>query len=553
MRFIEKQINKFSCISEVLTRSLAVSVNALSTLFFFSSSITELSISGIGIKQRFKKIGILLVALIYGLLANSPDGQAQIIPNKANESLSAGAKTLTSLSLLPERLQYISKAHGLSSESLGFSVQALDSEENLLSFNDTVSFNPASSIKLLTTLVALEELGPAHKWQTRLYARGDISNGILRGDLLLQGGGDPYLTEEKLRAMLKALQREGVKEISGKLLLDGSFFDPTLAETPIIDQEVGRVYNTRPSAFITNFQSVTFYFYPHGNGRDVIVVSDPFLGNMKIDNRLRQIDGACSGYQRGINFSVNESSQTVIFSGRFPSGCSSYAMTREVLDSAAYTFGLFRQLWKELGGTLEGGYSLANVNELPQEGEKPLLTWDSEPLSDLIKLQNKFSNNLMTRHLLLILSKDQPATVKQGTERVKSWLLSILPITTSPNTSSLRLINGAGLSRETGITPELMQAVLRAGWQSRFMPEFLTSMPINGIDGTMRNRITSSSLVGKMHIKTGSLDEVAAVAGYVRSTTGRYFSVVGFVNHPLADRGPGKEILDALLEWVALQ
>ena len=450
--------------------------------------------------------------------------------------------------VFPDRIQRVITGHNLPLDSFGLVVQEAGSGPVLLSHNAEASMNPASAVKVVTTLTALESLGPAFHWNTELYALGPVNNGVLEGDLLLKGGGDPFLVEDQLRNMLKALQRAGIQHIKGNLVLDGSYFDSSVEDDENIDSQNGRAYNTDPNAFIANFQAVTFFFYPHPNGREVIIRTDPQLPNLKIDNRLRLADRSCSGYQRGVSFNINaQDPEEVIFEGRFPSRCNQYSMVREVLDAPGYTFGLFKELWNQLGGTLEGGL---RRGELPDELE-PILVFSSLPMSDIIKSVNKFSNNLMTRHLLLTLGAEilgPPATVENGIAAVNSYLEI-----KSLDSTQLTMINGAGLSRESRITPSLLNDVLQSGWASPYMPEYLASLPINGMDGTMRNRLRGTRMSGRMHVKTGSLDSVAAIAGYVHAANGTIYSVAGIVNHELANRGPGAELLDALLQWVYQQ
>ncbi len=449
---------------------------------------------------------------------------------------------------MPDAVQVVLDGHRLPASSFSILVQELGAELPILARNTGIPFNPASSIKTLTTFSALEELGPAFTWRTELYALGPVSNGVLNGDLLMKGGGDPFLVEEQLRNMLKALQRTGIQHITGNLILDGSYFDPTVEETNTIDNQNGRTYNTNPNALMSNFQAVTFYFSPHPDGRNVVITADPQLPNLRITNRLRQVDRACGGYQRGVSFNINnEDISEIIFEGQFPSRCSQYQMTREVLDPAEYTFSLFTQLWTELGGTLDGELIMRSM----PDALNPVLVWNSSPLSDVIKYINKFSNNLMTRHLLLTLGAETlgpPATVDKGIQAVKFYLEE-----KNLDASLLNMSNGAGLSRDTRITTELLNALLRDAWTSPFMPEFVASLPINGMDGTMRSRLQGRNLSGRMHIKTGTLNEVSAVAGYVYSRSKKVYVVTGILNHELADRGPGVEMMDALLNWVYLQ
>jgi len=449
---------------------------------------------------------------------------------------------------IPEAARVVIDGYTLPESSFGILVQEVGADTPLLAHNAGLGFNPASAIKTLTTLAALEELGPAFTWRTELYALGTISNGVLQGNLLMKGGGDPFLVEEQLRNMLKALQRAGIEHVTGDLILDGSYFDPTVEEAESIDNQNGRTYNTDPNAVISNFQAVTFYFYPHPDGRNVVINTDPELPNLRITNRLRQVDRPCNGYQRGVSFNISrEDISEVIFEGQFPTRCSQYQMTREVLDAPAYTFGLFMQLWRELGGRLDGGMIIGSV----PDGLEPILTWNSLPMSDVIKSINKFSNNLMTRHLLLTLGAETlgpPATVSKGIEAIRFYLED-----NNLDSSQLFMSNGAGLSRDTRITPTLLNAILRKAWTSPYMPEYVASLPINGMDGTMRQRLRGRNLSGRMHIKTGTLDEVSAIAGYVYSRNNKVYIVTGMLNHELADRGPGVELMDALLSWTYQQ
>lgn len=450
--------------------------------------------------------------------------------------------------VIPDHIQRIIDGHKLPESSFSFFVQEVGADSPRFVFNAGKPMNPASAIKTVTTLAALESLGPAFTWQTELYALGPVSNGVLQGDLLMKGGGDPFLVEDQLRSMLKSLQRAGIEHITGNLVLDGSYFDASVENGKLIDNQAGRAYNTRPNAVIANFQAMTFFFYPHPNGRDVIIHTDPRLPNVKVANRLKLANRSCGGYQRGISFNLNpEDPSEVIFEGSFPSRCSRYQMVREVLNAPDYTFGLFQELWSELGGQLDGDLRRGQV---PDELE-PIITWSSVPLSDVIKSINKYSNNLMTRHLLLTLGAEvlgPPATVEKGVEAMKNYLEL-----KSLDSTQLTLSNGAGLSRDTRVTAALLNDMLQSAWASPYMPEFVASLPINGMDGTMRNRVRGSRMSGRMHVKTGSLDEVAAVAGFVYSQSNKVYTVVGMVNHELADRGPGAELLNEFLTWVYLQ
>jgi D-alanyl-D-alanine carboxypeptidase/D-alanyl-D-alanine-endopeptidase (penicillin-binding protein 4) len=449
---------------------------------------------------------------------------------------------------LPHAIDVVVQGHSLPSDSYSLIVQDVDTGESLLAVNTSLPLNPASTIKTLTTLAALEELGPAYTWTTKVYALGPVEQGVLHGDLLIQGGGDPYLLEEQFRNLLKAIRVRGIERIEGDLVLDASYFDASVRSEPAIDNDAGRAYNVLPSALSLNFQAITYYFSPKADGSGVEVRADPPLPNLHINNRLRLKQGACTGYQRGVSFSYDDTTPDgVNFDGQFPSGCKLFSMARATNDPKTYMHGLFTLLWRELGGEFTGALRL----EAAPAGVEPLLRWDSPPLADVIRYLNKYSNNLMARHMLLTLAAESgtvPATVAAGAQALTAYLSGL-----GIDITGLDVQNGSGLSRATRLTTAQLAAALRHGYHSRYMAEYQASLPVVGEDGTMRARLREEANRGYMHVKTGTLNEVSAVAGYVIGKSGRHYAVAGILNHADADRGPGVELTDALLAWARQQ
>ena len=453
--------------------------------------------------------------------------------------------TITLAQSLPDPVQRVITGHKLPPSAYSLYVREIGQPEPVLSINQDLPLNPASTIKTLTTLAGLEVLGPTYQWRTQVYALGAVNDGVLDGDLLIKGGGDPFLVEENLRSLLKNLRLRGIHRIAGDLVIDASVFDESVSTEALIDNDTRRAYNVLPHAMMVNFQTVSFHFQPHSNGREVIVQADPALPNLHIRNQLRQQNGNCTGFQRGIRFDINDAGNEVTFSGNFPSGCEQYTLVRSVLDTPSYAYGLFHVLWKELGGEIDGEL---RVETLADTTTTALLTHESPVLADIIKSINKFSNNMMTRHLLLQMGLEKygaPATVAKGIDAVHDYL-DLLGI----NRSALVMVNGSGLSRDARVTSSLLADVLERGWQIPTMPEFVASLPLSGLDGTLRSRLQADGPRGSMHVKTGSLDDVAAVAGYVHARSGKHYVVIAILNHTSADAGPGQELSDALLNWV---
>jgi D-alanyl-D-alanine carboxypeptidase/D-alanyl-D-alanine-endopeptidase (penicillin-binding protein 4) len=274
------------------------------------------------------------------------------------------------------------------------------------------------------------------------------------------------------------------------------------------------------------------------------VLLDPELDNLEIVNRLSVENGTCRGYQRGITITPNEDVSKITFTGRFPAGCKHYSIARAVLGHNEFTYGLFRSLWEESGGTLTGSWKNAQA----EPGLVPAIRFESPPLAEVISKVNKQSNNVMARQLLYTLGAEvsgAPGTEASGREVVRKWLLG-----KGLNFSELRLDNGAGLSRESKMTARQIAYLLRYAWSSNFMPEYLSSLSVSGLDGTLTRRFQDERLTGMAHMKTGSLDHVSSIAGYFQSQSGNRYIVVTLHNHTDIHRGPGEEVQEALLRWL---
>ena len=446
--------------------------------------------------------------------------------------------------VLPVQVRSVLKLRNVPDDSLSIHVTDLQTGDTVLAWNEDVARNPASTMKIITTLVALDLLGPSYRWSTDVYALGEIRDGRLDGDLLLKGHGDPYLVTERVWQLLRSINQAGIREIGGDLLLDDSYFDVPDHDPGAFDRQPLRAYNVGPNALLMNFKVVRYWFEPDHGANTVRVMLDPPLENLRVENRVSLANRSCRGYQRGISITPNESLDTMILDGRFPSRCRRYAMDRTALDHNAFAFGLVSSLWKESGGVIEGRWRNATA---PEDAE-PLLSFMSLPLTDMISRINKHSNNVMARQLLYTLSAEingAPGTEQGGREIILDWIAN-----NTPDVEHLQLDNGAGLSREARITARGFAAILGHAWQQPYMPEFSSSLALSGHDGTARRRFDEPHLMGRAHVKTGSLDHVSAIAGYMQARSGRRFSVVVLHNYQDIHRGPGEEVQTALLNWL---
>ena len=445
---------------------------------------------------------------------------------------------------LPGRIRSALDARNIAHDSLSVFVADVETGETVLQWRSDEARNPASTIKLLTTLVALDVLGPAYRWRTDVYAKGKLSSGRLDGDLLLKGYGDPFLVTERVWQLLRNIRHAGVREITGDLLLDDSWFDVGDYDPAAFDRQRLRAYNVAPNALLMNFKVVRYWFEPDHEAGTVKVRLDPPLENLGVKNRLDLANGRCRGYQRGITITANNAIDEVTFSGQFPSGCDRYSMDRAALTHNEFVYGLFGSLWRDSGGLFEGGWR----NVIVEEDAEPLLSFDSLPLTDMIARINKHSNNVMVRQLLYTLGAEAngaPGTEESGKAVISKWLTD-----NGLASTKIAIENGAGLSRNTRTTAKDMAEMLQFAWRQPYMPEYLASMALSGLDGTLRRRFNDADLLGKAHLKTGSLDHVTAIAGYLQSRSGRRFVIVAMQNFENIHRGPGEEVQEALLRWL---
>lgn len=451
--------------------------------------------------------------------------------HSANKELPAGVRSVLDVRQVPD-------------ETLSIYVEDVDTGETVLQWLDDEPRNPASTIKLLTTLVSLDTLGPAYRWKTEVFADGEIHGDQLDGDLVVKGYGDPFLVTERVWQLVRNIRLTGIREISGDLLIDDSYFDVGDYDPAAFDRQPLRAYNVAPNALLMNFKVVRYWFEPDHESDAVNVRLDPPLDNLSVENRLGLASGRCRGYQRGITISTNEPADKVTFSGKFPSGCKRYAMDRAALSHNEFVYGLFGLLWRESGGVFDGSWH----NAVADPEAEPIVSFDSLPLSEMIARVNKHSNNVMARQLLYTLSaevKGQPGTEEGGRQVISDWLTA-----NDLESCKLAIQNGAGLSRNSRITAADMGSLLTFAWRQPYMPEYLASMSISGLDGTLSRRFRDADLTGKAHLKTGSMDHVSAIAGYLQSRSGRRLALVAIQNYKDIHRGPGEEVQEALLRWL---
>ncbi len=447
-------------------------------------------------------------------------------------------------SRMPQPVRNILARYKLPPDSLSLYVKEQNSAQPIVELNIDTPRNPASVIKLLTTFAGLELLGPNYTWETHFHLDGRLENQTLNGNLILQGGGDPFLVGETFWHILYSLQGKGLKHIHGDLLIDDGLFEDETGSTGDFDNKPYHVYNVFPDAALINFRAHQFYFVPQEN--TVHIYTDPPAANLQIRNKLRLTNGKCRGWDQSMNMSVftQGSQATVEFNGDYPGACGEQNITRSVLQNDQYIYGVFKSLWESMGGTITGTFGKAPA----YDDDRPFYVIPSKPLSEIITYINKFSNNVMARQLLLTIGqeiKDTRGSKESGEQAIKEWLDHI-----GIHAPELVLDNGSGLSRNARISARTLGLLLEHAYQSPYQPEFFASLSLAGIDGTMRKRLNGNIPAGNARIKTGLINDVRAMAGYVRSKNNRDYFVVALQNYSNIQNYNGTKIQDEILKWL---
>lgn len=443
---------------------------------------------------------------------------------------------------LPLVMNNALKQAKIPAKNVGVFVQEVDAARPMLAYNAAAPFNPASVMKLITTDAALELLGPTFNWKTQAYVDGAVSGGVLNGDLIIKGSGDPKLVMENFWMFLRQIRAKGVKEIRGNVVLDRSVFEDNLYDPAQFDGDPQKPYNVGPDALLLNYKTIALRFLSDENSGQISVTMEPPLSGYTLTPPRASKEAICGDWQSKLQVDVGVTATA--FNGSYPAACGEkvWYIHPYRMNSTQYFGGVLRQMWSDLGGTISGKIVPGAV----APAARLFAEWQSPAVPEVIRDINKYSNNVMARQLLLTIGAQvwqAPGSTLSGARAIRSWLSG-----KGIGADELVIENGAGLSRNERVAPNTLGQVLVAAFHSPVMPEYIASMPLVGYDGTMRKRLRGESVAGQAHIKTGSLNDVRSVAGFVQAASGKMYVVVCLINHPNAAFGQAAQ--DALLQWV---
>ena len=438
---------------------------------------------------------------------------------------------------LPPAVTEAMKTARLPADALSVVVQAVQPGGMRLQHQAQVPRNPASLLKLVTTTAALDLLGTTYTWRTPVYTDGQLRDGVLRGNLYLQGSGDPRLGVEQLWLLLRRVQGMGIQQVQGDIVLDRSVFNLPASDPGGFDGEPLRPSNAAPDGLLVNFKSLLLQFVPDPANKIARVHAEPPLAGVKLPTTVPLSNADCSDYRGGLKADFSNPLH-ITFSGNYPVACGEKTWPLAYADPTRFAARAVHGMWLQLGGQLSGSVR----DGLVPVGLKPLLFHESPTLAEVVRDINKFSNNVMAEQVFLTLSAQQrpPGSYAQSADAVQTWWRERLPALPAP-----QLDKGSGLSRDTRISAQSLAGLLQWAWMQPFMPELAASLPVTGLDGTMKR--SKSSAVA--HLKTGSLRDVMGIAGYVDAANGQRYVLVAIVNH--ANAHQARPVMDALIDWTA--
>lgn len=448
---------------------------------------------------------------------------------------------------LPSELQKVWKNTGLPESALSVVVKEVDGPI-MVQLNSTVPRNPASVMKMVTTWAGLSELGPEHRWRTNVLTQANAridEQGTLQGPLYIQASGDPFFSISDLWNLLRDVRLRGVKNLS-QVVIDKSIFGQIKIDPYAFDGAGDRPYNASPDAMMVGFGASRLIFQPDNKNKKWIGVIDPPVPGLRIENQLQWSDQRCPGSPGvGTQLRTTPNGVTVVATGTAAGSCGEFSVYRLTMAQDAFFESVFKMIWKELGGTLA---HTVTTGKIPANA-KALVWHDSVSLADQIRVINKQSNNVMATLLLLRLGQ-QVSGAGSTTASSEQVAMNVLR-SQGVNTGGWRIANGSGLSREARITANGLAQMLDVAWRSNYMPEYISSLAIAGVDGTVRRRLRDEEVQGRAHLKTGTLRDSRALAGYVLGASGKRYIMVSMVNGD--NVAAVRPFDDALVKWLAEQ
>lgn len=445
--------------------------------------------------------------------------------------------------VLPSAIKAKINKHKFNRNDIAIYIKETGKNRVVASLNIDQAMLPASVIKVYSAYAVLLELGYDYRWPTKFYYTGKLKKGILHGNLVVKGFGDPTLRTADLPGIVAALKAKGIKKIKGNIVIDRSYFTVPRRDSSHFDKNIYSAYNAMPDALMFNQHLSKFTIGPT-RGRHQIKKYIPGE-SYQVVNKIQTVSGSCKGSRSWPNIRVNHTTETptLVVSGKLSKHCKKRTYTYIITKSYKEFYAAFKRELKRKGISYKGRM---RVGKLPA-GAKSLYTHYSAPLEKIISVTSKKSNNLFARHLLLTLGAKiygQPANLDKG-RRAVVQILNRYRLLDTPN---CHIDNGCGLSRTSKITARSMSRVLDHAYKG-YGKRWMKTLSIAGTDGTIRRRFQNTSVKNRAWMKTGTLNNAKNIVGYVKSRSGKLYTVVILTNGKRA-RWHGANLENDIIKWL---
>ncbi|CAM4201388.1 D-alanyl-D-alanine carboxypeptidase/D-alanyl-D-alanine-endopeptidase [Psychrobacter arenosus] len=429
---------------------------------------------------------------------------------------------------------------------------------------------PASTMKLIPTFIALDQLGSDFAWVNRVYYSGMRIGETLYGDIIIQGSGDPKLTKERLEQLLARVQQAGIRHIQGNIIVDTSVFHNVSKDPAAFDNDPLRPYNASPDGFLVNFSTLEIHSFPDDMGSANLQYA-PRLADYTLPPAITTRPGACSSPRYSL--SPQWRPNGLDFASAMPTNCGERTFYVAYPDAKDFAKRAVKQMWGQLGNTLSGDV-ISQESPVNRKGVSvlPLLSYPSASLRDIVHDINHHSNNVMTEQVTLTLplfAQNKQKTVTTANEQLGHSLYYQQPKSDYPaalmtieqwwrshlTTPPPVMTNGSGLCRTCTVTAANLAELLQYAYTHPEFAAYVDSLGIAGISGTIeahKERLPNSHAIGRAWIKTGTLNNVTSMAGYVKGLSGEDYVVVGIINKAEAlNTYEARHVLDTMLDWTA--
>lgn len=454
--------------------------------------------------------------------------------------------SLPSRSIQAQSFQGAWMQPGLSPAHTGVQVIALKTGKTILSHNATTPLVPASNMKLVTSAAALSLLKPEFTFKTLVYSDGRIQAESLNGNLYLKGLGDPELTDERLAQLASDIRYSGIRRITGKLVVDDSYFDQQREGRGWKKNYGASSYSAQISALSLNRNTVDVWVRPGAPGQAAEVALDPPNQYFEIVNLTRT--GGRTRLQ--IARSMNGQRNRVTVSGSVSPQARPEKESINLENPALYTGYVFKSLLQKSGVVLEGG---VEQNKTPANAYE-LARTESRPLRDIVGELNKHSINLIAENLLKYMGalfEGEPGSAEKGAKVIRERFLK--QMVGLSNTTGITIADGSGLSPLNRVTAATLARILMyMHGQFDVGVDFMSSLAISGVDGTLHARLNSPDLKRRVRAKTGFINGVSSLSGYLQTKNNETLVFSFLMNHftgVYAARATQDQLCAQLINW----